>query len=313
MLRDVREEARADGVRGAVPRRGEREERVHVDDARDGADRRRSPPRGCARTTGRSARSRAPTKTSPASVSPTHVATVVRNEPTITATATIIERPIVSAATATAVRERLPVRFARAIRASTPKSRSARPSRRDAASVTAAGASSDAPATTRKTETKPKRGRPRTGPGFAAAHARTQEDGPRERERPDPAAARGLDGAVAHRRRRLDARGLERGGESRERGRRDAEREGDARGRRGRGGATDARTARRAPSPCRPRLSARRPRGRRRGGGRARCPATPSARPSPRNAAKTARREAPRARTTPMSARRRRTEIESVL
>ncbi len=119
-----------------------------------------------------------PTKTSPASVWPTHVATVVRKEPTITATATIIERPIVSAATATDVRERLPVRFARAIRASTPKRRSARPSARAAANVTAAGARSDAPATTRKTETKPKTGRPPTGPGLVAAQARTRRTAP---------------------------------------------------------------------------------------------------------------------------------------
>ena len=115
---------------------------------------------------------------SEASVWPTHVATVVRKEPTMTATETIIASAIVSAATATDVRERLPVRFARASRASTPKMRSAGPSRRAAASVTAAGARSETPETIRETDRNPKSGRPRTGPGSVARKARTRRTTP---------------------------------------------------------------------------------------------------------------------------------------
>ena len=96
----------------------------------------------------------------------------------MTATETIIARAIVSAATATDVRERLPVRFARASRASTPKRRRAGRSRRAAANVTAAGASSETPETIRKTETNPKSGRPSTGPGRVARNARTRRTAP---------------------------------------------------------------------------------------------------------------------------------------
>src|SRR5712692_7884420 len=101
-------------------------------------------------------------------VSSTHSFTVSRKEPTMTATETIIEMPIVSAATATDVRERLPVKFARAMRASTPNTRSAKPSSRAAVKDTAAGEMSDAAATTRNTDTKPQTGRLRTGPGHVA-------------------------------------------------------------------------------------------------------------------------------------------------
>ena len=117
-------------------------------------------------------------KRSADSVCETHVATVVRNEPTMTATETIIASAIVSAATATDVRERLPVRFARARRASTPKRRSAGPSRRAAAKVTAAGARRETPETIRKTDRNPKSGRPPIGPSRVARKARTRRAAP---------------------------------------------------------------------------------------------------------------------------------------
>ena len=71
----------------------------------------------------------------------------------------------------------------------------------------------------------PKSGRPRTGPGSVARKASDEQGDARERERARAPAADGLDRAVAHRRGRLDARGLERRGERRQDRRRDAESE----------------------------------------------------------------------------------------